>query len=182
MVMTLTELAEKWMVDKFYFHSYMPQYETLMADRKVSNLLEIGIGYRDLMLPLVPEYIHGASLHMWSEFWPEAKIHGCDIRQDTMICEGNILTFVCDQSKPLDLLALVGEIGTTLDVIIDDGSHQKEHQFITAMTLLPYLAVGGIYVVEDVKNEHLDELCKLTGGMAIRGTRRDDDNLCVIRR
>ena len=38
--MTLTQLAEKWNCDKFYFHSYMPHYDVLFKDRKVKNLLE----------------------------------------------------------------------------------------------------------------------------------------------
>jgi len=149
----LIPLARKYCCDKLFTHSYIPFYEELFDGMEVKRLLEIGIGYEELMTPFVPKYIHGASLKMWEEYFPEAEIFGCDIRKDTLFNEGRIRTYVCDQSNPRSLENLITWIGEDFDVIIDDGSHVTEHQIIAARTLIPHLNhEGGVYIIEDVKD------------------------------
>lgn len=181
-MVSLYDLAVKYSADKFYAHSYVPIYNTLFHTIQVKRLLEIGIGYEDLMTPFVPKYVHGASLKMWEEFLPEAEIFACDIREDALVNEGRIASVVCDQSQPLELLAMVGKFGGSFDMIIDDGSHLKEHQIITAITLLPYLATRGVYVIEDCYPDTSQEIAEKFGGEVFSGTKRADDNLVVIRR
>ena len=181
--MTLTDLAIKYSCDKYYRHSYLPVYEHVLGERQVKRLLEIGIGYKDLMQPFLPEgieYVHGSSLKMWSEYWPDAEIWACDIREDTMVTEGNIRSVVRDQSSPLSLLSLVGQAKGNFDVIIDDGSHQFEHQLLTAVTLLPYLAVGGVYMIEDTYADKGEVLRRKFGGKLYVGRKTPDDCLLVI--
>jgi cephalosporin hydroxylase len=184
--MTLTELAKKYGCDKFFTHSYMPHYEELLAKRKVKRLLEVGIGYEGLMKPFVPFYIHGASLKMWSTYWPEAEIWACDIRPDTLINEGNIKSVVCDQSSGRSLAEMVFEVTEgllhKLDVVIDDGSHQVEHQKLTASAILPRLAKGGVMVIEDTYRDKGAELARSFGGRLIVGDKRPDDCLVIIER
>jgi len=156
---TLKSLAIKYACDKYYAHSYIPLYEELFRGRTVKRLLEIGIGYEDLMKPFVPKYIHGASLRMWADYWPEAEIFACDIREDTLINEGRIHSMVCDQSSLTSTYAMTKAFDSGhWDVIIDDGSHNTEDQYRTAATLLvePYLNKGGVYIIEDVREP--DEL------------------------
>lgn len=76
---------------------------------------------------------------------------------------------------------MVADTGGNYDVIIDDGSHVKEHQMIAARTLMPYLAVGGVYIVEDVQLSHAEELARAIGGYLVKGDRRSDDNLIIVR-
>jgi len=148
---SLTQLALKYGTDKCpqNGHSYTPYYEELFKNKKVRKLLEIGIGYPGTMAH-VPGYKIGASLFMWRDFFPQAKIYGCDLREETIFTDRHIETFICDQSKPAELVAMIDQIGSP-DVIIDDGSHITEHQIISAKTLIPMLAKNGIYVIEDVK-------------------------------
>src|SRR5262249_51417609 len=40
-----------------------------------------------------------------------------------------------------------------LDVIIDDGSHQPDHQIISLEELLPHLRLGGVYLCEDIETQ-----------------------------
>lgn len=190
--MDLKSLAEKYCCDKLYSHSYIPFYERLFAGRAVKRLLEIGIGYEDLMTPFVPRYVHGASLRMWEEYFPDAEIYACDIRPDTLINEGRIHSMVCDQSNGNSLATMVFEYTSGLlegfDVIIDDGSHVTEHQIFTAQCLLLRLNPGGVYIIEDVQEPdavfHALEPTLIHG----RSTRidvhrfgkRPDDNLIVI--
>ncbi len=181
-MITLTELAKKYGCDKFFNHSYMPVYDRLLGSKQVRRLLEIGIGYKDMMTPFVPFYVHGASLQMWSEYWPEADIFACDIHEATLVNEGRIKSVVCDQSSPVQLLNMIGVLGGNWDVIIDDGSHQFEHQTLTAATLLPYMRKGGVYIIEDTYPDKGAELAAMFGGVLFVGTKRPDDSLVVIQR
>ena len=194
----LRDLAEKYGCDKLYAHSYIPFYEELLAYRNVRKVLEIGIGYEELMAPFVPKYVHGASLLMWEEFWPEAKIYGCDIRSDVLNIKkptdesweklaepSRIQTFLCDQADPHELLHMVDRIGGNLDFIIDDGSHFTEHQILSARVLLPHLSTSGVYVIEDVQEvkkvvEELEEVGRHV--YAVTSDKRVDDNLVVIKK
>ena len=181
--MTLHDLAVKYNSDKLYFHSYVDKmYPRIFAGMNVRRLLEIGIGYRDLMEPLVPKYHHGSSLFMWQDYFPRAIIFSCDIRKDALVNEGRIFSRVCDQSKREDLESLISAFGGNMDVIIDDGSHQHEHQIFTAGVLLPQVRSGGVYIVEDVMLDHSEALAKAIGGKVWKGDRRCDDNLVVVRK
>src|SRR5688572_15825869 len=162
---TLTELAKKYGVDKLHRHSYLPTYERILGNMKVNRLLEVGVGFRDLMAPFVPFYVHGASLRMWSDYWPDANIYACDLREDALVNERNIRSWCADQSKPYDMGRLIANCGGKCEIIIDDGSHEYEHQIITATTLLPWVMPhGGVYVIEDTYPDKGAELAKMFGG------------------
>ena len=186
--MTLTELAKKYSSDKFFRHSYLPTYERILGQREVRRLLELGIGYASLMKPFLPEgieYCHGSSLRMWTEYWPEAEIWACDIREDTLINEGNIRSVVCDQSSGHSLAEMVwaatgGDLNNKFDVIIDDGSHDFGHQKLTASVLLP--RCSGVYIIEDTYLDKGAEMAAMFGGQLVIGTKTPDDCLVIIER
>ncbi len=175
---SLASLAEKYCCDKFFRHNYIPHYELLFENRDVKRLLEIGIGYEHLMKPFVPKYIHGASLWMWRDYFPEAEIFACDIHGDTLINEGPISSFLCDQSKQEDLEQLIEDTGGNFDVIIDDGSHEPLHQILSAQVLLPYVNPGGVYVIEDALHQKQVVEALGYGEVVILGPQ--DDILIVI--
>ena len=87
---------------------------------------------------------------MWQETFPEAQIFGLDIREDTLVNEGNICSFLCDQSNPSDLLHAANQIGGDIDFIVDDASHVPAYQVQTACVFVPSLSKSGVYVIEDV--------------------------------
>ncbi len=177
---TLRELATKYGCDKLYAHSYIDFYETLFAGRDVKRLLEIGIGYQGLMEPFVPFYIHGASLRMWREYWPEVGLFACDIRPEVLINEELTWSMQCDQSKPSDLWKLIEWSGGEFCVVIDDGSHETTHQIISAAVLLPHVVKGGVYIIEDVREP--EKVADAIGGEIHRFDKRADDCLIVVRR
>jgi hypothetical protein len=182
----LRELGVKYSSDKLYWHSYFNDnmYPKLFEGMQVRRLLEIGIGYESLMKPFLPEgipFVHGSSLRIWEEFFPEAQIFACDIREDTLINEGRIRSMVCDQSSAFDLGCLCGLFGFIYDVIIDDGSHQFEHQRFTATLLLQYLRPS-LYVIEDIWADKGQALADEFGGELWRGEKGRDDNLVIIKR
>ncbi len=148
----LCDLAEKYRSDKVksLHHDYTPFYDQLLRQRTVKRVLEIGIGTIDTMRH-VEGYESGASLRMWRDYFPEAKIWGADVDATAMVNEGNIFSLVCDQSSEESLQRMALMLGGKFDLIVDDGSHQFEHQVLTANTLIPLLlSPTGVYVIEDV--------------------------------
>ncbi|MHB1952138.1 MAG: class I SAM-dependent methyltransferase [Sulfobacillus sp.] len=135
----LCQLAEKYCCDKTpsIRHSYTPFYHRLLTSKTVLRLLEIGVGA-------------GASMWMWREYFPYAKIYGIDNDPAHIFQEGSIHTLLCDASNSVHLRGTVEKLGGNFDLIIDDGSHYPEQQISTFHTLRPFLASGGVYVVEDV--------------------------------
>lgn len=121
-------------------HNYTPAYYSMFKgrEREVSGVLEIGVNA-------------GCSLRMWEEFFPNAMIIGLDIDTRFLFNTGRIRCYAADQSSPKSLYAALKLAGSaSYDLIVDDGSHAIEHQVISARTLLPFLNVGGVYVIEDI--------------------------------
>ena len=156
----LCKLAEKYVVDKTpkYNHYYTEEYHKILKDKNYSSMLEIGIGYPELMKKFTNEsYKSGASLFMWREYFRDCIIHGADIKEFN-INEENIKIHQCDQSKVDSLETMMNKIAN-VEFIIDDGSHILEHQILTFQTLNKYCK--DIYIIEDVKPENLQTLCAL---------------------
>lgn len=181
----LTELAQKYNSDKLHAHSYLPFYEEWLEPRlgRIRKMVEIGIGYRDLMTPFVPEYTPASGLQMWREYFPiETKIWVVDISLEAIseaikLNLANVAVLKRDQSRISDLHELITSTGGELDLVIDDGSHEVEHQILTAKTLMPYVARGGVYVIEDVRDPH--RVASAIGGAVFSNGKRPDDNLVV---
>jgi hypothetical protein len=149
----LCELAYKWGSDKVGHHEYTATYYDLLKERRYTTkrVLEIGIGHPGCMGHISPNYRIGASLYMWQEFFPNALVYGFDIRPDTMIAAGRIKTFLCDQGDPSSITQASLAAGGHFDLIVDDGSHQPAHQINSMNVLLPQLAAGGLYIIEDIE-------------------------------
>lgn len=137
--------------DKYPFHNYTSHYHELFKHRRngVRKVLEIGIG-DDSMKNTIPNYVPGASLRMWAEWFPNAEIYGLDINPNSLVNTERIHSFQCDQSDPLQLQGFIATVGGDFDLIVDDGCHVPEVQASTAKILVPLLAPQGVYVIEDV--------------------------------
>ena len=161
----LTELcgiAFKYGTDKCpqLKHTYTPVYYEMFSPirNEVKKVLEVGIGFYKTMQEvaviydrgLKRYYQRGASLKMWRDFFPNAQIYGADIAPEAMIGDERIKTFVADERKQEDVEALINEIGSDIDIFIDDGSHDWHHQANLAKFALPLLKKDVIYVIEDV--------------------------------
>jgi len=163
----LCRLGEKWGTDKApsVGHGYTPFYHSLLAGKKVKRVLEIGIGGGAVSMAHIPNYTLGASLFMWEEFFPTAEIYAFDINPEVLINKGRIKSYLCDQSNPWEIKALATEIGGAFDLIVDDGSHDPEHQILTANILVPMLNTDGVYIVEDVADpsivSRINFLCEI---------------------
>jgi cephalosporin hydroxylase len=143
-------------------HNYTPAYDELLSPRRnlVQRVLEIGVN-------------RGCSLRMWAEYFPAAEVIGFDLDPRTLFADGRIRCCQADQASPMSLLDAVSRAGGgPFDLIVDDGSHQWQHQVTTAATLLGLVAPGGVYVVEDLAIDCQPELVAdrvtLPPGMAWR--------------
>jgi hypothetical protein len=133
------------------------------------------------------DYILGASLKSWEEFFPNAKIYGLDILRDVLFSENRVSCFYTDQSNENELNKTIDEIRNVnndsnllFDLIIDDGSHIVDHMLLTFKTLSKYLKVDGLYIIEDIQRKDLDIFTniKLTDFEILKiymGNRNDDD-------
>jgi hypothetical protein len=133
--------------------NYTPLYDLFFRDRReaVRKVLEIGIGSIEAM-GHVPDYVIGASLYMWRDYFPNASIYGLDVNPATLISGDRIHTRQCNQAQGEDLQAALAWSGGGFDLVVDDGSHDPQHQVNTALALVPHLSPGGLYIIEDVNN------------------------------
>jgi hypothetical protein len=133
---SLTDMADFFGSDKGTLkHNYTPVYEAHLAKLKSEpiNLLEIGVAC-------------GASLKMWSRYFPYGRITGVDIRPECAdLCKGypNIEIKIADATKA----PLLGD----WDVIVDDGSHISGHIVKAFDRQWPWLNKGGFYFIEDLR-------------------------------
>ena len=155
----LTQLANKYQTDKgsdvlyegtgaISPHYYTRHYEKLFekyVDKEVS-LLEIGLnGYGSTGYSRTD----CASLKMWLDYFPKAKVYGVDILSQTFSHE-RVSIFRADQTNQISLETLVSRLPKDLDIIIDDGFHSSWAQQITWIKLFPTLKSGGFYAIEDL--------------------------------
>lgn len=159
----LCKIAYKYGTDKCpqLVHFYTQFYYELLKDRQqtIKKVMELGIGHYKCMKfldeifdpRLNRIYQKGASLKMWREFFPKAQIYGIDNEPECMFEEERIKTFVGDEFNKDDWIRIIEQTGTDIDLFIDDGSHNRNHQLFTAQTLLPLFKKDIIYIIEDVR-------------------------------
>ena len=127
---SVTDKITQHRYDRFY-----PMFLEPLRDQEFS-MLEIGID-------------RGGSLSLWKEYFPYAKIFGADIHQEWK--DERTTVIKCDQSSAFDLKILAQKV-PKCKLIIDDGSHNPQHQMITFCELFKNaLDFGGIYIVEDLE-------------------------------
>jgi hypothetical protein len=180
----LCEIAYRYGTDKCpqIKHHFTELYAGLFAREEVRKVVEIGIGQEDGMFP---GYKPGASLRMWAEWYPRARVWGIDVDPRLMFIEERITTLVGDQREELDLLQVVDAVGPDVDLWIDDGLHTVDSQVWTCRTVLPLLWDDAIYVIEDCASEIVNK--KLSEDFAVevwtpRRRRYRDDRLVIVRK
>ncbi len=134
----LEELGAKYQPSKRH-HNYLQHYWTHLRDirHQVRSMIEIGVQT-------------DRSVRMWEEFFPNAQIYGIDIDPACREFEsGRVHIRIGSQADPVFMNGVLDEIGETLDLVIDDGSHVPDHQLHTFNQLFPRLSDHGVYIIED---------------------------------
>jgi hypothetical protein len=111
---------------------YGPLYDRHLAPlwTRVKRVLEIGVD-------------HGGSLQLLARLFPAAKIVGLDINPACKEYEENRISVTIGDQCDINLLESLGEF----DVVIDDGSHDLQHQSTSFRTLWPKTKM--VYLIED---------------------------------
>jgi cephalosporin hydroxylase len=164
-------LAKGLQTDKGTDHSYLCGYEVLFREHRLTanNVLEIGI--KD-----------GGSILLWKDYFCCATVHGIDILPSPVKGD-RILTYQTDAYLSPPVLP-------PMDIIIDDGSHKKEHMVKAIELYLPLLTDKGIFVIEDIPDPawvwELRQAVPLDYEVEVYDWRlnkgRHDDILFVVRR
>ena len=168
----LTELAIKHGTDKWGKHHYTPVYFEMFKNRRndVEGVLEIGVA-------------EGAGLRMFKEFFPNATIYGAEIDKSRFFEEDRIKVFPFDQSdfdhRELSELFMHFQ---SLDLVVDDGSHNPVDQLLTCFGMMPFLSKDCIYVIEDVADKKIAEYLSHKYQVSIHKVGdRYDDCLIIVR-
>jgi len=122
------------------FRHYFPIYHRHLAKfvGQEVHVAEIGV-------------YSGGSLPMWrSYFGHDCQVYGIDIDPACATHEGEgVRIFIGDQADPKFWERFVAEV-PRIDVLIDDGGHELQQQVTTLRCLLPRIAMGGVYICEDI--------------------------------
>ena len=150
----LCDLGLKYGADKCptIGHMYTPFYYELFTPirQKVKKVLEVGIGNRG-QTRVIPGYVMGPSIRMWRDFFPNAWVYGADVAKESFFVDDRISTYYCDETKEEDIKRLVLQIGSDIDIVIDDARHRVGDQIFLCQILMPLLKPGVIYCIEDCR-------------------------------
>jgi demethylmacrocin O-methyltransferase len=155
MVKTLDELAIQYKTDKATIypgesvHGYAPIYDRILTPLrdKPIKMLEIGVCMEGTE--------GGHSILMWNNYFTKANIHTFDIvdmsSKSCIIENDNVFFYQGDQSNREHMKNMYQEYGNTeFDFILEDGSHEHNHQMISLGHLFKYVKSGGYYILEDM--------------------------------
>ena len=159
---TLQELIKKYRSDKNasnYTTTYEKEFEPIKDS--IQSILEIGLGTiiegahssmydwktsRFIDGETFNDYIPGASLRAWKEYFTNAQIYGGDIQQDTQFEEERIKTFLFNSTNLEECNKYLEDL--QFDIIIDDGSHNPQDQINTMKNL--YNRAKLFYIIEEI--------------------------------
>ncbi len=127
--------------DKFFWHGYVDFYEIFFKTRSFKKIAEIGVST-------------GYSIQWLLERFPEAEVHGADIvpRQPKWPTDSRFRFTQLDQGNPEQLASFFDS--KDFDLVIEDGSHQPDHQILGLLKGLPAVRSGGLYILEDICTSH----------------------------
>ena len=158
----LQELIKKYRSDKNasnYTTTYEKEFEPIKDS--IQSILEIGLGTiiegahssmydwktsRFIDGETFNDYMPGASLRAWKEYFTNAQIYGGDIQQDTQFEEERIKTFLFNSTNLEECNKYLEDL--QFDIIIDDGSHNPQDQINTMKSL--YNRAKLFYIIEDI--------------------------------
>ena len=152
----------KWNHYLDIYHQYLYKF----IDQKVS-IAEVGV-------------YSGGSLLMWRNYFGDnCTVYGVDILEDCKKFENEYTKiFLGDQGDEALWNRIRDEV-STIDILIDDGSHHSDDQIITFQKVFSFLSPGGVFICEDIHGtgnpflSYLQGLLKnmhaLSGGGALSG-------------
>lgn len=129
------------------YHNFCEKYDRLLSPHRDSftNILEIGVA-------------RGQSLRMWTDYFPNATVHGIDIDPSSKECESysrRMHVHTLDQGNEEQLRTMTPL--APFDLIVDDGNHWWREQIVSFLSLFPMVRSRGIYIIEDTCTSYWNE-------------------------
>jgi Methyltransferase domain len=126
-------------VAKHYTDTYA-RFFAHLRDEPI-RLLEIGVA-------------SGASLRMWEEFFPRARLIGVDVAESARLQAGERTTVHIGDQSDVAFLDALGRTEGPFDIVIDDGGHLMEQHRTSLERLWPYVSDSGYYAIEDLRTAY----------------------------
>lgn len=149
----LDQLAKRYGTDKSTdHHGYTLVYETYLdkLKSKPMRILELGWGGHE-----DPDK-GGASAQMWRDYFPNGEVTCIDLEAKTITDAHKRINFRQGSQADPDFIRQIGEEFGPFDLIVDDASHLSSLTIKSWQLLYPYLASGGLYVLEDTHAAYHD--------------------------
>lgn len=140
--LTLTQLVNSEKTDKNTVHSYLPLYEALLKNKKntCKNVIEVGVA-------------EGGSIKLWHDYFPNATIYGCDIRDESFFwnqIKNNNRIKLFPSTNAYDPLFINQIKDVQFDFALDDGPHTLDTMIQFINMYLPLMKEDGILIIEDI--------------------------------
>jgi len=129
--------------DKVTSHNYAPCYEEHFGPLRSREIVLVEIGV-----------YQGASIRMWEEYFPKAKIYGVDIAPSCLAYATPRSRIVIGSQEDPAFLKKLGETTGPIDILIDDGGHTMNQQRTSFQHLFPRIRPGGLYIIEDLETSY----------------------------
>jgi hypothetical protein len=138
-------------------HNYTAYYHQLFAPIRESAkaVFELGI-------------FMGNSLRMWRDYFPNATIYGADVDPATIFTEHRIVTKCFDERDVVPGSPLLAD-WPQFDIMIDDALHTHADNVKFFYSARHKLKSGGIYVIEDLREEELGLFQSTLDGVRAEG-------------
>jgi predicted O-methyltransferase YrrM len=151
----LCEIGKKYDTDKSsqrinvtdirHCHPYTLFYDGIFKNKKDEPLkiAELGI-------------LHGASILMWKEYFPNAEIYGFDYDSNLInnfkqrFNNDRVTLSNIDVTNKDSIVTSFSKLNILFDIIIEDTTHKFEDQIKVIENTYQYLKPGGILIIEDI--------------------------------
>ncbi len=144
-------------------HRYTDFYEMFFSNKvqEVSYVFECGVGTSNSSFPanMGSDGRPGASLRVWRDYFPNARVYGADIDNHVLFKEERIETFYMNQLDPISIKSATQKFPDGMfDFMVDDGLHTFEAALTLFSNSNRLLSPRGIYVIEDVTPRSMCQL------------------------
>jgi len=141
----MIDATNEGLTDKTSYHAYeefYPKLFTKIGAGENRNILEVGTGA-------------GGGLKILSKSFPNDNIFGIDHNYQILKVDVAELNVVLLPEMKQTSRKMVKFLPNNLTLVIEDASHLYKDSIKTFDLIEPFLAIGGVYVVEDVYPEFL---------------------------
>ena len=133
-------------------HPYTPVYAMLMSQYKATPVRFVEIGVAG-----------GASVNMWNKYFEQGKFYFFDRDQNFLdhsaqrVDPSNNTFALMDVRSSDSIRCALSATGGSLDILLDDSSHNPDDQTLIIHEALPFLRSGGMIIIEDVNRDEPEE-------------------------